>query len=71
MEWTTVNSASTRESAEVVADALRQHGYDVQVVGDEAGGMAPHFELGTSGVDVQVPAAQADEARRVLDSYED
>lgn len=66
MEWTTIESASTRESAEIVADALRQQGFEVQVVGDEAGGMAPHFELGTTGVDVQVPADQAEAARGVV-----
>lgn len=71
MEWTTVQSVSTRESAEIVADALRRHDFDVQVLGDEGGGMAPHFELGTSSVAVQVPADQAEEARAVLDDYEE
>ncbi len=71
MEWTTVDSLSTREIAEVSAERLRREGFDVQVIGDVAGGGAPHFELGTTGVDVQVPADQADEASALLARMDD
>ena len=70
MDWTTIDTATSRESAEVVAAALRQHGFDVLVLGDAAGGAAPEFELGTSAVAIQVPEDQATEAREVIQSYE-
>ena len=66
MDWTTVDSLSTRESAEVSAERLRREGFDVQVIGDEAGGMAPHVTLGSTGVEVQVRSDQADEAAALV-----
>ena len=70
MDWTTIETASSRESAEVVAAALRQHEFDVQVLGDAAGGGAPEFELGTPAVVIQVPEHQAADARQVVESYD-
>ena len=71
MDWTTVDSLSTREIAEVSAERLRREGFDVQVIGDEAGGMAPHVTLGSTGVEVQVPADQAERAAALLARLDD
>lgn len=70
MDWVAVETFAVRIPAEICAAHLRGSGLDVRVLGDDAGGVAPHFGLLGSGVRVEVPAHQLEEARDVLRSAE-
>jgi hypothetical protein len=44
-----VGSFSSRPHADVAASMLSAHGVRAHVAGDDAGGTAPHFNLGSGG----------------------
>lgn len=66
MEWVTVERFSMRWPAETCAAHLRGTGIEAQVLGDDAGGIAPHLSLGGGGVSVRVPVDRLEEARAAL-----
>lgn len=66
MEWVTVERFGMRLPAEMCAAHLRGSGIDAHVLGDDAGGIAPHLSLGGGGVSVRVPVERLEEARLAL-----
>lgn len=66
MEWVTVDRFGMRVAAEMCAAQLRGSGIEAQVLGDDAGGIAPHLAMGGGGISVRVPADRVEAARAVL-----
>jgi hypothetical protein len=62
-----VGSFASRPHAEMAASMLGAHGVDARVVGDDAGGAAPHINLGSGGgYTVAVPDADRELALVLL-----
>lgn len=61
-----VGSFGSRPHAEMAAGMLDAHGIPATVMGDDAGGAAPHVAFGAHGYRLRVADADADEARALL-----
>jgi hypothetical protein len=65
--WKTIQTFSNPIEAEIAAGLLNDHGIDTNIQADNIGGTQPALSL-TSGVKLQVPADQVDEAVQILNS---
>jgi hypothetical protein len=68
--WVPVGSYPTRALAQFAASILEGNGYEVRVVGDDAGGVLPHVDSHRGGVQVQVPPDDAEDAVALLADLE-
>ena len=68
--WQTIQTFSNQIEAEIAAGLLNEHGIETHIQADNIGGTQPALSL-TSGVKLQVPAEQAEEAVEVLNSPEE
>jgi hypothetical protein len=69
--WATVGRYPTRALAQVAASLLEADGLRARVVGDDAMGLLPELDPGRGGVEVQVPAPDAEEAASWLRELEE
>lgn len=60
----------SRGHAEMARGYLEDHGVSARVIGDDAGGAAPHFALGAGGIQLLVAAEEAEQARQLLAGLE-
>jgi hypothetical protein len=65
--WKTIQTFSNQIEAEIAAGLLNDHGIDTNIQADNIGGIQPALSL-TAGVKLQVPADQAEDALKVLNS---
>lgn len=64
-----VGTFASRQHAEIAASMLEAYGIGSMVIGDDAGGLAPHVNLGMGGgYRLAVPADRAEEASGLLDT---
>jgi hypothetical protein len=64
--WTAVGSYPTRAFAQFAGSILEGNGYEVRIVGDDAGGVLPHLDTHRGGIQVEVPAEDAEDAVALL-----
>jgi hypothetical protein len=64
--WTAVGSYPTRAVAQFASSILEGNGYEVRIVGDDAGGVLPHLDAHRGGIQVEVPAEDAEDAVELL-----
>jgi hypothetical protein len=69
--WATVGRYPTRALAQVAASLLEADGLRARVVGDDALGLLPELGPGRGGVQVQVPAPDAELAASWLRALEE
>jgi len=65
--WITIQTFSNEIEAEIAAGLLNEHGIETNIQADNIGGTQPALNL-TAGVKLQVPADQAEDALKVLNS---
>jgi hypothetical protein len=64
--WTAVGSYPTRALAQFASSILEGNGYEVRIAGDDAGGVLPHLDAHRGGIQVEVPAEDAEDAVELL-----
>ena len=68
--WKTIVTLSNQIEAEIAAGLLNEHEIETNILTDNIGGTQPALNL-TSGVKLQVPSDQAEEALKILNSSQD
>ena len=68
MDRVTVFTAFNPVQAQIVSARLQTAGLDATVEGEAAALSMEGYSLATGGIRVQVPSAQEDEARRLIES---
>jgi len=71
MDRVTVFTAFNPVQAQIVSTRLQTAGLDATVEGEAAALSMEGYSLATGGIHVQVPSAQEDEARRLIESDEE
>jgi hypothetical protein len=71
MDRVTVFTAFNPVQAQIVSTRLQTAGLDATVEGEAAALSMEGYSLATGGIRVQVPSAQEDEARRLIESDEE
>jgi len=71
MDRMTVFTAFNPVQAQIVSARLQAAGLDATVEGEAAALSMEGYSLATGGIRVQVPSAQEDEARRLIESDEE
>ena len=71
MDRVTVFTAFNPVQAQIVSARLQTAGLDATVEGEAAALRMEGYSLATGGIRVQVPSAQEDEARRLIESDEE
>jgi|TARA_B100001094_G_scaffold53089_1_gene48693 hypothetical protein len=71
MDRVTVFTAFNPVQAQIVSARLQTAGLDATVEGEAAALSMEGYSLATGGIRVQVPSAQEDEARRLIESDEE
>jgi len=71
MDRVTVFAAFNPVQAQIVSTRLQTAGLDATVEGEAAALSMEGYSLATGGIRVQVPSAQEDEARRLIESDEE
>jgi hypothetical protein len=64
--WSAVGSYPTRAVAQFASSILEGNGYEARIVGDDAGGVLPHLDAHRGGIQVEVPAEDAEDAVELL-----